>query len=274
MKKQDLLSLDYSHLVFSTRSKAYKDLGISYLGSVNSSSKIQKGEKINLDTYILYLAPAKLSGVDVCPFRTPECTSACLHTSGRNRMVSSGLSAIDISRIKKTRLWITNPEFFTRLLVAEISHHRYQSIFRGTDFAVRLNGTSDISPERFRQQRSDGVWMNVLEIFSDYDVQFYDYTKDPSRLQLMRKYTNYHITFSYSGHNVLESRLALDAGANLAVVFAPDLPQYFMDRPVIDGDQTDARFTDPAGSVVGLRLKRVRHKIQTEGNPFIVWTGD
>jgi hypothetical protein len=35
------------------------------------------------------------------------------------------------------------------------------------------------------------------------------------------------------------------------------LPATYMGRPVVDGDRSDARFLDPAGSVVLLRFKNV-----------------
>ena len=57
------------------------------------------------------------------------------------------------------------------------------------NFSVRLNGTSDLSPEQFHLE---GV--NILEIFPE--VQFYDYTKVYKRIELTKKYTNYDITFS------------------------------------------------------------------------------
>ena len=50
-----------SKLKFTTISSAKKQTGLSYLGSVASSSKIAKGLKYNEMTYILYLAPASQS---------------------------------------------------------------------------------------------------------------------------------------------------------------------------------------------------------------------
>jgi hypothetical protein len=51
--------------------------------------------------------------------------------------------------------------------------------------AVRLNGTSDIAWER--------EWRELFDMFPQ--VQFYDYTKDPSRLAYSHYLpTNYHLT--------------------------------------------------------------------------------
>ena len=71
---------------FTTIGNAKKVTGLSYLGSVASSSKIAKGLKYNEMTYILYLAPAEQSGYNVCPGSTAECREACLTESGHNRI--------------------------------------------------------------------------------------------------------------------------------------------------------------------------------------------
>jgi hypothetical protein len=55
---------------FTNIAQAKKLTGLSYLGGVASSSKIAKGLEYNEATYILYLAPAKMSGYEVCPMRT------------------------------------------------------------------------------------------------------------------------------------------------------------------------------------------------------------
>jgi hypothetical protein len=41
-------------------------------------------------------------------------------------------------------------------------------------------------------------------------------------------------------------------GGNVAVVFRNKLPKQWEDRKVIDGDESDLRFKDPQGCVVGL----------------------
>ena len=51
-----------------------------------ANPKIQKGTKLGYLSFILHLAPADLSGREVCPKRTAGCTSACLNTAGRGGM--------------------------------------------------------------------------------------------------------------------------------------------------------------------------------------------
>ena len=65
-------------------------------------------------------------------------------------------------------------------------------------FAVRLNGTSDLSFERFKHL--DG--QTLMDVHPD--VQFYDYTKVYNRLT--RDINNYYMVFSYSGRNEVYCR--------------------------------------------------------------------
>ena len=48
------------------------------------------------------------------------------------------------------------------------------------------------------------------------------------------------------------------------------LPTYFLMRPVIDGDKYDMRYVDPKGVIIGLKFKKVRNKIDTSNNRFII----
>ena len=59
---------------FTTKIDAKRNTGLGYLGSVNKTAKHAKAYKYNELTYALYLSPAKMSGYEVCPMRTKECT--------------------------------------------------------------------------------------------------------------------------------------------------------------------------------------------------------
>ena len=102
------------------QAQAKKATGLSYLGGVASSSKIAKGLKYNEATYILYLAPAKMSGYEVCPMRSAECTAACLNESGHNR-IDIHKNTINNARIKKTKLFFEHRDFFMSWLIEEIT---------------------------------------------------------------------------------------------------------------------------------------------------------
>ena len=55
-----------------------------------ANPKIQKGTDKGYLSFILHLAPADLSGREVCPKRTKGCTDACLNTAGRGGMFKTG----------------------------------------------------------------------------------------------------------------------------------------------------------------------------------------
>jgi hypothetical protein len=209
------------------------------------NTKTVKGEKLGYMTFILHFAPATLSGFQVCPMASEGCTDACLNTSGRGRFAS-----IQEARIRKTRWFFEDRESFMDALVKDI-HAAIRKADRENMIPVfRLNGTSDIRWETV------SVWgyRNVMELFPQ--VQFYDYTKLPNRRDLP---ANYHLTFSRSESN----EHMIPQGMNVAVVF-DTLPDTFMGRKVIDGTDTDLRFLDPQGVVVGL-LAKGKAKKDTSG---------
>lgn len=249
---------------FKNVSHAKRLTGLSYLGSVGLSSKMAKGFKYNEATYILYLAPAKSSGYEVCPMRTEECTLACLNESGRNR-IDVKENRINQARIKKTKLFFENREFFMGWLTNEITREKAKAEKAGLNFSVRLNGTSDLDPTTFKLDNK-----NILEWFPE--VPFYDYTKVSKRFRLLDKYPNYDLTLSFSGHNMIECIDVLKNGSGrVAMVFEGNkLPIKWNGFDVIDGDAYDMRYLDEVGVIVGLKFKKVRNKIDTKNNKFII----
>ena len=214
-----------------------------------SNPKVQKGTKFGYLTAILHFAPHKLSGKNVCPKASPECIQLCLNTAGRGGIIKRGdtTNRIQECRIRRTRLFVENRNEFFRQLVADI--RKVVRIADGMNLkpAIRLNGTSDIRWENILVDDGfDGK--TIFEIFPT--VQFYDYTKIPGRLNL----PNYHITFSRSELNQFDATEEMYSGRNVAVVF-DTVPNFWNDTPVIDGDESDLRFLDPKGVVVGLKAK-------------------
>jgi hypothetical protein len=246
------------------RSNAKKLTGLNYLGSVNLTTKHAKAYNYNELTYSLYLAPAKMSGYEVCPMRNDECTLLCLNESGMNR-IDVKKNLINESRINKTKLFFEHREFFVNWLIDEINVTKNKAEKLGYRFSVRLNNTSDISPELF-YTTINGKKKNVLEIFPD--VQFYDYTKVYNRIKLTKKYSNYDLTFSFSGMNLSECIESLNNNVRVAVVFKK-VPETFWGYEVIDGDKYDMRYKDGNNVIVGLKFKTVRNKIK-EHYKFVV----
>lgn len=249
------------NLIYENLSKAKKLIGISYLGSVNFTAKHQKAFNFNELTYALYLSPANTSGYEVCPKRTEECTVACLHESGYNRIDSK--NSINESRIKKTKLFFENREFFMHFLIDEIKGAYLKALNQEYSFSARLNNVSDVSPERFKLKN-----LNILEIFPE--VQFFDYTKVLSRIKLLDKYPNYDLTFSYSGENWDECQEALKNNVRVAVVFKDKVPEEYKGIQVVSGDEYDMRYRDPKNVIVGLKFKKVRNKLDFSSSNFVV----
>jgi len=249
-------------MIYTTKAQAKKLTGISYLGSVNLTTKHQKAYKYDELTYSLYLAPAKSSGYEVCPMRSEECTLLCLNESGMNKMTQKVKGdVINESRIKKTKLFFEHREFFVTWLVEEIKTAKKRADKLGYKFSIRLNNTSDITPEMFYMNYA-GKNINVLQIFPD--VQFYDYSKVPKRIDLIKKYKNYDLTFSFSGYNFPDCISMLNNGVRVAVVFRKELPETFWGRKVIDGDAYDMRCYDEKDVIVGLKYKSVRNKLKDD----------
>lgn len=248
-------------MIYQNKAQAKRMTGLSYLGGIATSSKIKKGLKYDEMTYILYLAPADLSGYEVCPMRSKECTAACLNESGHNR-IDIHKNTINKARIMKTKLFFEHRRFFMSWLVDEIRSARNKAIAAGMRFSVRLNGTSDLSPEQFHLDDQ-----NILEIFPD--VQFYDYSKVYNRVKLTKKHGNYDLTYSYSGTNAPQCMNALQEGVRVAVVFE-ELPATFWGYPVIDGDAYDMRYIDDPSVIVGLKYKQVRNKLDKLNSSFVI----
>ena len=214
-----------------------------------ANPKIQKGTKLGYLSFILHLAPADLSGVgNTCPKATPGCKSACLNTAGRGGMFRKGetTNMIQKARIRKTVQFFTDRQGFMQDLYADIQKAIRFAERKGLTPVFRLNGTSDLSFEKYEVNG----YNNIFEAFPQ--VQFYDYTKVLGRK--VKGINNYHLTFSRADGNGKDSARAMEQGLNITVVF-DKLPETYADRQVINGDDTDLRFLDPKGVVIGLKAK-------------------
>lgn len=216
--------------------------------------KVLKGMSQGYMTYILHLAPAEESGYNVCAKATIGCKKGCLNKAGRGGMFKKGESTnvIQKARIRKTVYFFENRDAFMLDMVKDIQLAVKQCIKKGFIPVIRMNGTSDLSFEKYLVP---GTMMNLFQYFPL--IQFYDYTKVLGRKVSL--YPNYHLTFSAADGNDDDVTKAIQQGYNIAVVFgikkgAP-LPVSYLGLPVVNGDESDLRFLDPTGVVVGLYAK-------------------
>ena len=211
------------------------------------STKIAKSNKIQ-DKYfsrIVYLAPDDLADGKntLCPYaKIAKCSEACLNTAGMGKF-----SNVQQSRIKKSLWFINDRSGFMTALVKDVRTFLRECDRLGKLPALRLNGTSDIQWETIEVEGHT----NIFELFPQ--IQFYDYTKIPTRK--VEHIPNYHLTWSYSEANDKYATLFDKVSNNKAVVFRYALPTMFKGLKVIDGDKHDMRFLDKSRVVVGLVAK-------------------
>ena len=219
------------------------------LSNGDANTKLAKSNKAQAvyKTFGLTLAPAGLADVgNMCGNNSIACTAYCLDGTGRRAIWQD----IHLSKIVRTWLFKFYRQWFLDKLSRELDNKRKHAERNDYIVAVRLNVMSDWPFET----------TGIIDQFPT--IQFYDYTKHRKRAGLIRP--NYWVTFSRSESNQRATMSALRAGHNVAVVFADSnggprlplqLPETYKGYPVINGDETDLRFTDPRGVVVGLKLK-------------------
>lgn len=227
-----ILLQDYQ---FESRAKLKAFLGISYFCGVNSSQKISKGEKLNYLTLVLYLSASRNAGIDICSHASTGCRAACLVFSGHALIEErSNKNTIAVSRCVKTWLTMFRRDLAELLIQSEIISASKKADRKGMEFAVRLNGTSDLD-------FSDVIAANP-------EIQFYDYSKVNTR----PLFANYHLTFSFSTILRMQHyRDALAKGQRIAFPVA-DLDECLAIPGTYSMDTTDLRFLDSGEAKFGL----------------------
>lgn len=246
----------------------YREAGINKLLSPpDANPKVAKNGKLGVMTWVLHLAAGDTSGREVCPFRSPGCSAACLMYAGNPLY----FKAKNQARIKKTDLYFDKRDLYFNILALEIHAALAKAKNEKMDAAFRLNGTSDIAYEiktfklypwvakKIGRSFEHGKG-TIIDLFSD--TQFYDYTKIPKR----NPPANYHLTFSESEINAGHVAAEIARGRNIASVFPKkSVPTVHLGLPVIDGDEHDYRPADEGQVVVGLKVKGTKGLADTTG---------
>lgn len=202
--------------------------------SHKSIKSLKHGERIA----VMYLP----SGApEVCPWATEGCRTHCLIDTGRLPMHRA-------AQRRRLQLMRTAPGVFWEILRKEVKGFGSR---HSTPVGIRLNGTSDFDWE------ADPRFQELVAAEGDR-VHFYDYTKNHAKLlkRPVHKQTSYHLTASYHEFMTEQTVDALiSRGYNVAFVYRGRMPESFMGWPVVDGDETDARWLDPVGVAVALKAK-------------------
>ena len=223
---------------------------------LTSPSGNQKIAKNSLPTWSLSLAASTTSGVDLCQWSTVECENICLGLhSGRNEFEN-------VRNIQRVRTWFLtyHPREFVTIVKFELERalrNRRRAVGSQAKIAARLNAYSDIRWERL----APSLFMS--------GVRFYDYTKAPPKVRDSRP-ANYHLTYSINEKTTARGLAERLSAGPVAIVGAyrkgqapiPTSPH----ARVIDGDKTDARYRDSAGTIVYLSRKGSKLKALS---PFI-----
>jgi hypothetical protein len=175
----------------------------------------------------------------LCPAsKAADCLNSCLVHSGRGVFPS-----VAAGRQWRADLWHQDKKQFLERLTKELDNFSKLCKKNKVSPAVRLNVLSDINWERY------GIPQKFPEIF------FFDYTKRADRLG--KTPSNYKLIFSYSGRDQYQNQVkkALLTDSPLAVVFRGGFPSTFLNRPVIDGDNSDLTNVMAGPVVIGLKAK-------------------
>ena len=246
--------------------KEYENKPITLLTNGESNSKLKKGITKKMSVKIMHLLPHNEADElmerpvkrTLCAYAIAgNCWKTCLNTAGRGGITKKGetTNSIQLARLRRTLFYWDNRQGFLTQLHKEIQKFVTKCEKNNIKPCIRLNGTSDV---QWEYELHEGK--NMFEHFPE--VQFYDYTKIPTRK--VSEYKNYHLTWSYSEAKDKYAKLFDKVPYNKAVVFRDkELPSMFKGLKVIDGDKTDMRFLDKPNRVVGLKAKGKARKDYT-----------
>jgi hypothetical protein len=217
-----------------------------------TNTKLEKSAGYGWRTLGLSLSPAGKSGKQFCPHRSAGCEAACLDESGMGVFQN-----VQDARLAKSHFFIQRRTDFIEQMQKEIANAEKLATRKKVPVAIRPNVLADLP------------WHKLISMEEFPSVQFYDYTPNMDRMMEFldgKLPKNYHLTFSRKEDNQHKVYAVIAKGGNVAVAFNR-LPETYLGLPVIDGDQSDLRFLDPKGVIVGLKAKG-KGKHDTSG--FIV----
>ena len=176
----------------------------------------------------------------ICPgSKAAGCMDGCLKCAG----LAAVYKSINLARQARTDYWHANQTGFLDQLRRELGNFQKLCDKQNVQGVVRLNVLSDIAWEQH----------DIPQAFPS--LFFYDYTKRAARLG--KTPDNYRLMFSYSARHQYRKQVlqAICHDVPIAAVFKNGMPDEFLGREVIDGDQSDLWNVHAGRVVVGLKAK-------------------
>jgi hypothetical protein len=227
------------------------------LDTTGGNTKLAKN---NRDVKIRVAGLSLFPNDTLCPMRhAAGCAKPCLVSAGRGIM-----SNVVSGRQAKTNFFLSDRAGFIEQLKRELANFERVCQKTGVIPYVRLNVLSDIQWEL-------PAFGSIPQSFPN--IRFYDYTKLAKRLG--KTPANYELMFSYSRATDYQKQvdIALQTNVPISVVFHGPMPNQFMGRPVINGDNSDIENLKHAGAIIGLKYKPARGQgIDPLDHVFIVDT--
>jgi hypothetical protein len=218
----------------------------------NGNSKIAKTQAL---TSGIRLAQLSLHpDNELCPgSKAAQCMDDCLLYSG----LAAVYDSVNEARARKSEFFKTDEAGFLDQLRRELHNFLKLCAKLGLTPWVRLNVLSDVAWEKY------GIPQEFPEL------NLYDYTKRAARL--LKVPSNYHLMFSYSGASKYHNQVlkAFETGVPIATVFRGPMPETFLGRDVVNGDQSDLLNLSHPGKIIGLKAKGPA-LIPSETNKFFV----
>ena len=231
---------------------AYKLIRSKYnIGKLTTTGnpKLDKAVKFGfLNTGITLLPHSMMDTIqgeavrhNLCLNSTKECRENCLVFSGRGYM-----SNVMKARLNRSKAFINEPVTFWQAVVHRARLDLKIAKKYGLKLAFRFNILSDVQVPSW-----------VIDAMANEGIRCYDYTKDWNR----ESSDKYHLTYSVSDKTRIRDMVdKLNSGKNVTIVFDGPVPSEYLGFKVVSGMDSDLRFLDPAGVIVGLealgKLKR------------------
>ena len=227
------------------------------LDTNGSNTKLKKNNKpIDIRVAGLSLYPNDL----ICAMRNIAlCKKPCLRNSGRG-----AFDNVEQARKAKTDYYMNDRAGFIAQLIKELTN--FEKLCRKTGVVpyVRLNVISDIQWEL----KTNGA---IPQLFPN--INFYDYTKIAKRLG--KTPSNYELMFSYSQAPAYQGQVkrAQQTDVPMSVVFYGPMPDIFLGKKVINGDNSDIENLKHKNCIIGLKYKIAKGQgVDPLDAPFIVNT--